>query len=260
MDVKRQLKRFIRGWLPKELSLPRNQKPRISDQLMRLQLLQVAYGVMLGALLFTPFGVYHSRAEPYITGYLWGYHLPVGYVGLLLGMVAVLYPRLHALRRLRFSAFMPLIGLSLFLTFLFSPKEYFINLINGTNFSPAQIDVDFALGNPAVLGLVLLSMTFGLVSFIRGWLPKKPSSPNHQKVTHRKSPKIGTQIGILVFIMGFTGGLLGAFGVSSGLFSGLGMYAWLILICVVLSIAAAAIVIRKRVNEERQKMNREVEP
>jgi hypothetical protein len=230
MDVKRQLKRFIRGWLPKELSLPRNQKPRISDQLMRLQLLQVAYGVMLGALLFTPFGVYHSRAEPYITGYLWGYHLPVGYVGLLLGMVAVLYPRLHALRRLRFSAFMPLIGLSLFLTFLFSPKEYFINLINGTNFSPAQIDVDFALGNPAV------------------------------KVTHRKSPKIGTQIGILVFIMGFTGGLLGAFGVSSGLFSGLGMYAWLILICVVLSIAAAAIVIRKRVNEERQKMNREVEP
>jgi hypothetical protein len=89
------MERRVRGWLPKEPSLPRNQKHRIVDHVMRLQLLQVAYGVMLGALLFTPFGVYHSRVEPYITGYLWGYHLPVGYVGVLLGMVAVLYRLCH---------------------------------------------------------------------------------------------------------------------------------------------------------------------
>jgi MFS family permease len=180
LNLKKYLERRIRGWLPKELSLPRNQKPRMVDHTMRLQLLRVAYGVMLGALLVTPFGVYHSRAEPYITGYLWGYHLPVGYVGLLLGIVAMLYPRLHALKRLRFSAFLLFIGLSLFLTFLISPKDYFINLMNGTNFSPAQIDIDFALGNPAVLGLALLSIAFGLVSFIRGWLPKEPNLPSNK--------------------------------------------------------------------------------
>jgi MFS family permease len=178
MNVKKYLANRIRGWLPKELSLPRNQRTKMVDHLMRLQLLRLAYGVMLGALLVTPFGVYHSRVEPYITGYLWGYNLPVGYVGLLLGMVAVLYPRLHALRRLRFSAFMLFIGLSLFLTFLFSPKDYLINLLHGTNFSPAQIDVDFVLGNSAVLGLSILSIVLGLASFIRGWLPKEPNVPN----------------------------------------------------------------------------------
>jgi hypothetical protein len=234
--------------------LPRNQRNRVVDQLMRLQLLRIAYGVILGALLFTPFGVYHSRVEPYVTGYLWGYHLPVGYVGLLLGILAVLYPRLNMLRSLRFSAFMPIIGLSLFLTFLFSPKDYFINLINGTNFSPAQIDVDFALGNPVVLGLALLSIAFGLVSFIRGWLPKEPHSSDYQRTTNHKSPRIRLQIGIMAFIMGFAGGLLGAFGVSLGLFSGLGMYVWPILIGIVTATVAAAIVIRKKENEERKRI------
>jgi amino acid transporter len=94
---------------------------------------------------------------------------------------------------------------------------------------------------------------------IHGWLPKETQAPSCQLKTNRKPPKIRTQIWIVTFVMGFVGGLLGAFGVSLGLFSGLGMYVWLILICVVLSIVAATIVIRKKVNEERQRMNREVE-
>ncbi len=150
------------------------------DHIMRLQFLHLAYGVMLAALLFTPFGVYNSRVEPYITGYLWGYNLPIGYVGVLLGIVAILYPRLNALRRLRFSSFMSFIGLFLLISFVFSPKDYFINLIHGTNFSSVQIDVDFAVGNSAVLGLSILSIAFGLVSFIRGWLPREPSVPSDQ--------------------------------------------------------------------------------
>ena len=175
MNLKEYLRNRIRGWLPKELSLPRNQRTRMVDQFMRLQLLRLAYGVMLGALLVTPFGAYHSRVEPYITGYLWGYHLPIGYVGLLLGTAVVLYPRLNKLRSLRFSSFMPFIGLILLLSFFFSPKDYFINLLHGTNFSPWQIDVDYAVGNSAVLGLSILSIFFGLVSLIRGWLPKERS-------------------------------------------------------------------------------------
>jgi hypothetical protein len=187
MKLKERLESRIRGWLPKELSMPRTKSTRMVDQLMRLQFLRGAYGVMLGALMVTPFGVYHSRVEPYITGYLWGYHLPVGYVGLLLGIVAVLYPRLNRLRRLRFSAFMLFIGLGLFLSFLFSPKDYFINLLHGTNFSPVQIDVDFAVGNAAVLGLSFLSIAFGLVSFIRGWLPKEPNLSSYPAAASLKN-------------------------------------------------------------------------
>jgi hypothetical protein len=253
MNPLRYLEKRIRGWLPKELSLPRNQRTRMVDHFMRFQLLRLAYGIMLGALLFTPFGVYHSRVEPYIIGYLWGYNLPIGYIGVLLGILTVLYPRLNALRRLRFSSFMPFIGLFLLLSFLFSPKDYFINLIHGTNFSPAEIDVDFAVGNSAVLGLSLLSIAFGLVSFIRGWLPKEPHSSSYQRTTNHKPPKIGLQIGIVTFIMGLVGGLLGAFASSLGLFSALVVYVCAIIIVVGITIVAATIIIRKKQKEEQQR-------
>jgi len=91
---------------------------------------------------------------------------------------------------------------------------------------------------------------------IRGWLPKEHSA-SYKRITKHKSPKIGTQIGIVIFIMGFVGGLLGALGYSWGLFSGLDMYVWPILIGSVLTIVAAAIVIRKKKNEEQQRMTRE---
>jgi hypothetical protein len=136
---------------------------------------------MLGGLLVMPFGVYHSISEPYIVGSLWGYQLPIGYVGVLLGILAVLYPKLGKLKTLRFSSFMIVIGVSLLSSFALIPSDYFINLLHGTSFSPSQIDVDFALGNSAVLGLALLSIVFGLVSFIRGWLPQAPSLPDNQK-------------------------------------------------------------------------------
>ncbi len=154
----------IRGWLPKETSLPSNQTVSAFNFLKRLELVRLAYGVMLGALLVTPFGVYHSRSEPYITGYLWGYDLPIGYIGLLLGVVMVLYPRVSPLKSLKFSSLMPIIGLFLLLTLIFSPNYYFINLQHGTNFSAGQIDIDFQLGNSAVVIFSLLSIALGLAS------------------------------------------------------------------------------------------------
>ena len=62
------------------------------------KLLRVAYGLLLGTVLFIPFGAYHSRVEPYIIGFLWGYHLPVGYAALVSGLVVILYPKLTALK------------------------------------------------------------------------------------------------------------------------------------------------------------------
>ena len=91
----------------------------------------------------------------------------------------------------------------------------------------------------------------------RGWLPKEPHSSGYQRITNHKSPKIGLQIGIAIFIMGFVGGLLGAFSISLGLFSGLDMYILPILIGIVTTTVAAAIGIRKKKNKEQKRMTRE---
>ena len=134
---------------------------------------------MLGALLVTPFGVYHSISEPYVIGYLWGYNLPIGYIGLLLVIVMILYPKGISLRSLRFSSFMPIIGLSLLITLIFSPNYYFINLQHGTNFSADQIDIDFQLGNSAVVIFSLLSIAFGLASATISKYSKKSVKWSH---------------------------------------------------------------------------------
>ena len=89
-----------------------------------------------------------------------------------------------------------------------------------------------------------------LANFIRGWLPKEPQSSGSQRITNHRSPRIRLQIGIVAFIMGFAGGLLGAFGVSLGLFSGLDVYVWPILIGIVT--ATAVVVILKKKNEEQK--------
>jgi hypothetical protein len=130
---------------------------------MRLQLLRLAYGVILVALLITPFGVYHSRVEPYILGSLWGYHLPIGYAGLASGTLVIFWPKLSVSKKLRFGWLMALIGLFLLLSFIFTPKDYFINLIHGTSFESGQIDADYPVGNSIVLGLSLLSIVLGLM-------------------------------------------------------------------------------------------------
>jgi hypothetical protein len=179
MGSKRPLTNRIRGWIPKEPALPSNQTITLFNRLNRFQFVRLAYGVMLGAFLIAPLGVYHSISEPYITGYLWGYNLPIGYVGLLLGILVVLYPQVTSLRNLKFSLLMPLIGLALLLTVLFSPNYYFINLQNGTSFSSGQIDIDFQLGNSATVWFSLLSISLGLTSILYG---------RNKRALNRKEP------------------------------------------------------------------------
>ena len=124
------------------------------------KVLRVIYGVLLIAVLFVPFGAYHSRTEPFITGFLWGYELPVGYVALVSGLAVLLYPKLSLLKgRLDFAVMM--IGLVLLLSLSLSSKEFFINLFNGTSFSAGQIDVDSPVGNVVIWGLSLFSLALG---------------------------------------------------------------------------------------------------
>jgi hypothetical protein len=136
---------------------------------MMFKVLRVAYGLLLVAVLFVPFGAYHSRVEPYISGFLWGYQLPVGYVALVSGLLVILYPRLNMLKG-RLDFLVVAIGLFLLLSFILFPKEFFINLLHGTSFSAAQIDVDSPVGNVVVWGLSLLSLALGFV--LRAKLPR----------------------------------------------------------------------------------------
>jgi hypothetical protein len=117
--------------------------------------------MMLVAVLFVPFGVYHSMIEPYVTGFLWGFLLPVGYVALASGIAVIVYPRLTLLKILGFDFLLILIGFFLLLSLLAFPKEFFINLVQGTSFSYGSIDIDFPIGNSTVLLLSLVSVGAG---------------------------------------------------------------------------------------------------
>lgn len=163
MNKEKSLKHRIHGWLPKEALPINNQKVGLVDYFLSFQLVRFVYGLMLAGLLVTPFLFYHSRAEPYIMGVLWGYQLPIGYVGLLLGILAIVYPRFTVLKNLRFSTIMAITGLSLLVVFVFNPSDYLINILNGTNFTPGQMDVETSLGAIAVVWISFISITVGLV-------------------------------------------------------------------------------------------------
>ena len=127
------------------------------------QPLRVIYGLVLVAILIFPFGLYYSRSEPYIMGNLWGYNLPIGYVGLISGLLVIFYQKISLMKNFRFGSFMILIGILLIVSFLFSPKDFFVNLLHGTNFSSGQIDIEYPIGNSFVLGLSLFSIITGLL-------------------------------------------------------------------------------------------------
>jgi hypothetical protein len=164
---------MIHGWLPKKSSSNQQQGVRLSYFFMRFQVPLLIYGMLLSVLLVTPFGVYHSTVPPYITGALWGYQLPVGYIGLLFGALMVLYHRLDKISSIRLGLLMIFAGLSLLFSFILSSNVYFINLFNGTNFSSSQIDIDFPVGNFAVMLLSFFSVFAGCVLFVFSHFKKR---------------------------------------------------------------------------------------
>ena len=127
-------------------------------QIMALQFLRLAYGAVLIAVLFVPFGLYHTMAEPYVSGALWGFMLPVGYVAAASGVTVILYSRSTLLKRLGFGYLLMVIGVSLLLSLLLFPRELSISLLYGTN----MIDMDYSTFTGAVFWLSLLSIAAGI--------------------------------------------------------------------------------------------------
>jgi len=125
---------------------------------MALRILRLAYGAILIAVLFLPFGLYNTMAEPYASGAVWGWMLPVGYVAAASGIVVILYPRKELLRRLGLGYLLIVVGVSLLLSLWLYPKELSISLLHGTN----MIDTDYSTCTGAVFWLSLLSVASGI--------------------------------------------------------------------------------------------------
>ena len=122
-----------------------------------LRFLRVAYGVLLVAILFVPFGIYNTMAEPYVSGVVWGFMLPIGYIAAASGIAIIFYPQLKALRKLGFGYLLMLIGASMLLSFLIFPRELSISLLHGTN----MIDIDYSTFYGALFWLSLLNVCAG---------------------------------------------------------------------------------------------------
>jgi hypothetical protein len=125
---------------------------------MALQILRMAYGAVLIAVFFLPFGLYNTMAEPYVSGAVWGFMLPVGYVAAASGVAVIFYPRSKLMRRLGFGHLLIVIGVSLLLFLWLYPRELSISLLHGTN----AVDIDCSTFTGAVFWLSLLSIAAGI--------------------------------------------------------------------------------------------------
>ena len=122
-----------------------------------LEILRLAYGAILIAVLFLPFGLYNTMVEPYVSGVVWGFMLPVGYIAATSGLAVIFYPRSKLLRRIGFSCFLMAVGVSLLLSLWLYPRVLSISLLHGTN----MIDTDYSTFTGAVFWLSLLSVAAG---------------------------------------------------------------------------------------------------
>ena len=123
-----------------------------------LQILLLAYGATLFAVFFLPFGLYHTMAEPYVSGIVWGFMLPAGYVAAASGIAVIFYPRLKLLNKLGLGYLLMVVGVSLLLSLWLYPRELSISLLHGTN----MIDIDYSRFTGAVFWLSLLSVAGGI--------------------------------------------------------------------------------------------------
>ena len=123
-----------------------------------LQIIRLAYGAVLFAVLFLPFGLYHTMAEPYVSGAVLGFMLPVGYIAKASGIAVIFYPRLKLLRRLGFGYLLMVVGVLMLLSLLLYPRELTISLLYGTN----MIDTDYSTFAGVLFWLSLLSVVAGI--------------------------------------------------------------------------------------------------
>jgi hypothetical protein len=97
-------------------------------------------------------------SEPYVSGALWGFMLPAGYVAAASGVAVIFYPRVKLLNRRGLGYLLVVVGVSLLLSLWLYPRELSISLLYRTN----MIDIDYSTFTGAVFWLSLISVAAGI--------------------------------------------------------------------------------------------------
>ncbi|MCW4009989.1 MAG: hypothetical protein NWF05_05150 [Candidatus Bathyarchaeota archaeon] len=81
----------------------------------------------------------------------------------------------------------------------------------------------------------------------RGWAPEELRVSKYQQTKKPQNPVAGVRFGILIFVMGFAGSLLGSLdaALGLGLLSGIGLYVFVVLLVVCISVVAVVAVLRQ---------------
>ncbi len=97
----------------------------------------IIVGLLLIASAFVPLGPYHFEGKADITGVLWNFMLPTGWLALIFGFVLLFHMRL-GIKNMRLAMFI-LVASGSVIFFRFQDVDYFLSLWHGVN---GDFDVD----------------------------------------------------------------------------------------------------------------------
>ena len=109
-------------------------------------------GLLFIASALVPLGPYHFRGEPNITGVLWNFMIPTGWLAIILGAVLLFHKKL-GLENKRL-AFLMFAASLLVIVFRFPDVDYFLSLWHGVT---GDFDVE-ARGGFVPLAVALVSL------------------------------------------------------------------------------------------------------
>jgi hypothetical protein len=117
----------------------------------------IFFGILYMLSFFSPLACYHSLSEPYLSGVLWAFMTPLGYVSLALGVIIALYPKIRLAKHLSFANLLAISGILLVVVYLIQPVDFFLNLLYR---AATEYDVDYY--SP----LVSLQFYLGILSIL----------------------------------------------------------------------------------------------
>ena len=144
-----------------------------SEDSMSVNAIRIVLGFGFFSNLVLPFGVYHSYVEPYVTDYLWGYKMPFAWIGFLVGLLLLAYPRTPLVKKLNVGQLLVLGGIILLASLLAMPllTNNILNLWHGTDTNAWDVDRETLILWPLILSIS--SIVTGVVLSRRSWSSRK---------------------------------------------------------------------------------------
>lgn len=121
----------------------------------------IIVGLLFIVSAFVPLGPYHFLGEANITGVLWNFMVPTGWLAIIVGVVLLFHSKL-GLTNKRLAIFMFAASLSV-IVFRFQDVDYFLSLWHGVK---GEFDVDRGFGSLIQFAIALLSVLAGLLVIV----------------------------------------------------------------------------------------------